>query len=202
MTFVGACLVGRVWRVFTTLSTAQSFARMNKKTCDVSEYFISLLTFLANVPFCCKKDLVHRRRSLRQTVTEKQTWGLICILTLPQLVFQVLTSALIDRQLEMEFDVRGDNGRVVCDANGRWALATGIGYAALVYLIAVFVAWISRSLPSAFNEKDQIFHAATISTVLACMSIAFLEIMNAPTTEPDVVVSRCWSSPSFAVYKF
>ena len=177
------------------LSTVQKFGRLtSKKTgCDWGDHFISALSFLAKLPFCFTRNGASspgRRKGLRQTASASETTSLICILTLPQLIMQVVVAALSDSTLETELDPTGNIGRVVCGQDEGWVLGAGIGYAAFVYMLAVTAAWVSRSLPSAFNEKDQVFHAATISTVLAFISISLLEIMNDPTTEPDVVVSR------------
>ena len=92
------------------------------------------------------------------------------------------------RELEEEIDVDLNVGRHVCGEYSEWVIPASIGYVAFVYLVAVVVAWISRDLPSAFNEKDQIFHAATISTLLAFVSISLVGIMNDASTEPDVLV--------------
>ena len=193
MTFVGAVCVGRIWRVYKTLSFAQNFAQGDKKRCSLSENFMILLSSLAALPFCFlwwrkKKGAgANLRQSIKVTVSAEETVSLICMLTLPQLVVQVVASAVSGGQLETQLDSTGNIGRVVCEENG-WAFYFGICYLAFVYLLAVFMAWISRSLPSAFNEKDQIFNAASISTLLAFMTISLGEIINDPTTHPDVQV--------------
>ena len=61
---------------------------------------------------------------------------------------------------------------------------------ALVYFLAVLMAFIARDLPSAFNEKDQILNASVVSSIVAVMSIFLGRVADAPTTSPDVVVSR------------
>eukprot|EP00550_Attheya_septentrionalis_P004749 CAMPEP_0198293862 /NCGR_PEP_ID=MMETSP1449-20131203/19257_1 /TAXON_ID=420275 /ORGANISM="Attheya septentrionalis, Strain CCMP2084" /LENGTH=134 /DNA_ID=CAMNT_0043993609 /DNA_START=1 /DNA_END=401 /DNA_ORIENTATION=+ len=51
------------------------------------------------------------------------------------------------------------------------------------------MAWVSRELPSAFNEKRQIFRATGISIVIGIVSAALAGgDAQDPTTDPDSVV--------------
>lgn len=195
MTFVASCLVGRIWRVYKVLSVMNQFARLDspQNTSIASgDCLILALSFLARLPLCCTKrsnQSSSLRRSHRQTVSAEETASLIGILTLPQVFIQILASSLVPNwNLVEELESSGNVGRIVCDSNGDWALATGIAYAAAVFLLAVVVAWISRTLPSAFNEKVQIFHAASISTLLAFVTISLVSISSDPTTHPDIQV--------------
>ena len=159
MTFVGAVCVGRVWRVYRTLSFAQTFATKQRSTsCNLSESFINLLSILAELPLrfcsCCKKEkggarnLRHRgRQSIKIAVTAEETLSLIVLLTLPQLVVQVVASVLSDSTLGTRLDPTGNIGCVACDSEALWAFYFGIAYVAFIYMVAVTVAWISRSLP-------------------------------------------------------
>ena len=69
-------------------------------------------------------------------------------------------------------------------------------------MLAVVVAWISRSLPSAFNEKVQVFHAAAISILLAFMTILLISITSDPTTHPDVKVCSLFHRNEFVRLSF
>jgi hypothetical protein len=53
----------------------------------------------------------------------------------------------------------------------------------------VLVAWYSRDLPMAFNEKDQIFQTATVNGLVCVIIIALLLITDLPTTSPNISVS-------------
>jgi hypothetical protein len=192
MTFIAASLVGRICRVYRTLAVAQRFARTpdGATSCDWEDRFIGALFAFANLPLnCTKKSKPLRRQSgLRQTATANETISLIFLLTLPQVLVQVIVSALHDRFLEEVLDPLGNVGHVACNRNGRWAITSGIAYTAFVYMIAVIAAWVSRSFPSAFNEKEQVFHAASISTILSFVSISMLAIVRNPRTHPDALV--------------
>jgi hypothetical protein len=193
MTFIASCLVGRIWRVYKVLSVMNRFARLDKnlRRCGNGDWLISSLYFLARLPLgCCsatKKPGVGSQ-NFRQAVSAQETLSLIVILTLPQLILQILVAALVKRELNEQLDKTGNIGRIVCGDSDDWALNVGMAYAAAVYMLAVIVTWISRTLPSAFNEKVQVFHAATISTLLAFMTISLISITSDPTTHPDVQV--------------
>ena len=194
ITLIASCLVGRMWRVYKVLSVMNRFGRLqtHKKQCASGDWLISGLYFLARLPMCfgmASKKPATTRQSFRQAVSAEETFSLIVLLTLPQIILQVLVAALLDWGLEEQLDETGTIGRVVCSESDDWAFNVGIGYAAVVFMLAVVVAWISRSLPSAFNEKVQVFHAATISTLLAFMTISLISISSDPTTHPDVQVS-------------
>ena len=193
MTFIASCLVGRIWRVYKVLSVMNRFSRLksNQKRCGNGDCLISTLYFLARLPLCCcngSKNPAVSRQNFRQVVTAQETLSLIVILTLPQLLLQVLVAVLVDWKLEEQLDDSGNIGRVVCGETDDWAFNAGMAYAAAVYMLAVVVAWISRTLPSAFNEKVQVFHAATISTLLAFMTISLISVSSDSTTHPDVQV--------------
>jgi 7 transmembrane sweet-taste receptor of 3 GCPR len=196
MTFVASCLVGRIWRVYKVLSVMNQFARLDstKKTFGCGDALISALSFLAKLPLRCTshaKQPVLLRNSFRQTASAEETACLIGALTLPQVIVQVLASVLVDWKLVTELEPSGNVGREVCGGSGNWVLVVGMAYTAAVYILAVIVAYISRTLPSAFNEKVQIFHASTISTLLAFITISLVSISNDPTTHPDVQVNNC-----------
>jgi hypothetical protein len=45
-----------------------------------------------------------------------------------------------------------------------------------------------RALPTAFNEKDQIFQAATINGVVSVVVIVLLAVFDLPTSSPNASV--------------
>jgi len=154
------------------------------------------LTFLAELPFriasCCDAERAKRkapRRSVRKAVTAGETASLVCMLTFPQLVLQVFGSAYYDRDLTVQYDLDVNAGRIVCADSGKWVEDVGIGLAVLIYILAVSVAWISRMLPSAFNETSKIFQAAAFVTVLALLIVPLMVLTDVPAHNPDLMVS-------------
>jgi hypothetical protein len=55
-------------------------------------------------------------------------------------------------------------------------------------MLAVGLAWVSRDLPSAFNEKDQVYRAASLSIFTTFVGISFSEYLHDPATHPDLEV--------------
>lgn len=192
MTFMASCLVGRIWRVYKILAVMNRFARLDKHNKGHGDCIISFLYGLARLPFSCCSNrtppTAQSRKNFRQAVSANETLSLIVLLTLPQFLFQVIIAAMSTVGLETQLDDTGTIGRIVCSTNDDWVINVGMSYVAAVYALAVVVAWISRSLPSAFNEKVQIFNAAATCTILAFIAIALISISSDPGTHPDIQV--------------
>eukprot|EP00978_Attheya_sp_CCMP212_P029521 scaffold105105_cov62-Attheya_sp.AAC.2 len=185
LTVVVAILVGRLWRVYVTLSAAIDIGRHREsdptpptrcsrlKPC---QRIVSLLSLLAGVPIYLRHP--QRRKSyapsLRQKVTAKET---------------VFGAVYYDRHVEFQLDENANIGRYMCSYDGEWTTTFGRWMIALMFVLAVMMAWLSRELPSAFNEKRQIFRATGISIAIGIVAAA-LAGGNAqdPTTDPDSVV--------------
>jgi len=192
LTLIGAILVGRVWRIYCTLAVVNAMGQGKTKKPWVETMFVKMLDVMAALPVCfgaCTKQPVSRK-SIRRVVTAAETVALICVLTLPQVALQAAGSVLLDNRVETQLTDLENLGREVCVSDNKWFEMTGMGYASLVFLLAVIMAWFSKDLPSAFNEKDQIFNAACVSTVITAMSLGLKEAIDQPTTNPDAVV-RC-----------
>jgi hypothetical protein len=213
---VGAVLVGRVWRVYGTLSTVQRLGRTTSSTVGsssssettkkkpwVDTYVVGCLDALARIPYTllslssvvcrCKKNKesgIRRRprKSIRSAVTAEETWCLIGMLILPQVVLQIYAALHENAQLVTELNELGTMGRVVCGNVDHWIALVGTGISCCLYLLAVIMAWLSRDLPFCFNEKDPIFHAATISAIITAMSMAVAQVIDDPSTSPSAVV--------------
>ncbi len=185
-----AILVGRIWRVYSTLSVALCFASGTNHRIKVS-YPIALLNLLAEGTTKGPKQNPRggKRQSLRQKVTAKTTAKLIFLLTLPQIILQVLDATLYDKQVVVQLDESEQIGRVTCSGERQWTALLGVCLIALVYVWGVYIAWVARDLPMLFNEKDCVFHAASINSVVVLIVIALVFITDKPTTSPDVTVS-------------
>ncbi|GAX15918.1 hypothetical protein FisN_UnNu069 [Fistulifera solaris] len=201
MAMVGAVLVGRVWRVYGTLSTVQRLGRSSESTTTTTKpwldtYVVGCLDALARIPYsilssrCRTKDTQRKgpRKSIRSAVTAAETWCLIGMLIAPQLALQIYAALHEDAQLITELNELGTAGRVVCGNVDHWITLVGTGISCCLYLLAVIMAWLSRDLPFCFNEKDPIFHAATISAIITAMSMAVAQVIDDPNTSPSAVV--------------
>jgi hypothetical protein len=201
LTLVIAILVGRLWRVYVTLSVAIDIGRHREadptpptrcsrlKPC---QRIVSLLSFLAGLPFYLQHPKKRKSYvpSLRQKVTAKETASLIAMLTFPQFVLQIFGAAYYDRHVEFQFDANSNIGRYMCSYDGEWTTKFGRWMIAVMFVLAVIVAWVSRELPSAFNEKRQIFRATGISIAIGVAATALAGgDAQAASTDPDSVVS-------------
>ena len=192
LTFLGAILVGRAWRTYSILNMANALGRPSISKGCLELYFVRFLDFLASLHCNAKASTPPGSptpQSLRRVIPTQESWRLIILLTLPQLILQVVGVALVTEGLDVQYTDNHDAGRILCSSEA-WLGSTGTGIAAFVYFLAVLMAYVARDLPSAFNEKDQIFNASVISSIVAVMSIVLGHIADAPTTSPDVVVSR------------
>jgi hypothetical protein len=181
--------VGRIWRVYSTLSNVNSMGRMGRSATKsrLEIYFVKVLNFMAG-------SWSSKNTSFRKVVTVKQTCTLIFMLIFPQVVLQVVASVVIAGDVVTEYSTSGDVGREVCDSKDEWVMMTGTIYITFLSLLAVLMAWFSRDLPSAFNEKDQIFNVATISAIITGIALGLGEVIDEPTTTPDAEVRLALSS--------
>mmetsp|Transcript_21669 Transcript_21669/g.51183 ORF Transcript_21669/g.51183 Transcript_21669/m.51183 type:complete len:209 (-) Transcript_21669:421-1047(-) len=73
--------------------------------------------------------------------------------------------------------------------NSWWATYFGSILLFAMYALACYTAWCSRFLPSAFNEKDQVFRATIFASFLALLLAIFVGIINATGTNPNFTAS-------------
>jgi hypothetical protein len=191
---IGAILVGRVWRVYVTLSAVLTLGRekgkfhdMRSSKNDPGQVLMRILSFIASVPFMFKK---HKDQcSLRRAATTAETLALIVALSMPQVVVQLFGSIYYRPELIINYSEEAKMGRVVCSEELRWLHIVGMLLLAIVYLLAIVVSCVASDLPSAFNEKQQIFQAATFCATSTFIAVVFIQITDQPTTHPDVWVS-------------
>jgi len=206
-------LLGRLWRVQKALGNANFIGRglRNKPDknndnwlyrIDCGKCFVDCLSWIAQFPdsiallFTCRKTERTRRRAarehnkkgFRQKVTAKETWWLIFMLTLPQLVVQLLGSAFYPNYLEVQLAETGSAGRITCSQNGYWTALAGLALFILLSFMVVFLAWTTRLLPSAFNETTEIFRAAGLDCGIIIISFPLVLLSNTPTSSPDIQV--------------
>jgi len=178
--------------------------------CNHGVDFMHFLTLMARFPFsiaercssrCCKQRRKvraavasppsgggARQSSLRQVATTKETASLVVALTLPQLALQVFGATYYRREVVLEYTADGDVGFQTCTENGTWVYYVGFAMALLLFLLMVFVAYLSRLLPSAFNETPRVFQAAAIATLLAMISFPLIAVTDHPGNSPDITV--------------
>jgi hypothetical protein len=189
---IGAILVGRIWRIYSTLSTVNTLGKFKEKPRG-ERCVVAALDWLASLSGCFVRDkgAAERRQSsqsLRRTVTAQETFFLIFVLILPQACLQTVGGFIFDDSLVTQLDDHDTVGRVVCEGKPLYFLFVTYLWTCCLFFVTVLMAWFSRDLPSAFNEKDQIFNAASCGAIISAMSVALGRLLDEPTVTPDVVV--------------
>jgi len=197
LTTMASILVGRLWRAYSMLSVVLSMGKGETPRRTSSARIMNILASMADwrMPkyfqrWCSRKT--QRRRStkagLRTAVLESDLYRLVFLLTLPQLLLQVLAIAFLPGEVEIEFNEDESMGRTVCKRDLQTARWVGDLYLMLLLVLSVIVAWICRDLPSLFNEKDAIFNAAGITTFITFLTVCLLIIIDEPSTSPNATV--------------
>lgn len=204
-TMMPAILVARLWRVYSTLQAALLLGRsdeMERKSSSVTrqrlsraskaseEWVMRCLTVLSCSKCYERKRGANKQRrttSLRRAITRNETIGLIISLTLPQTFIQIFGIFYYDTFVWLDLSDDKASCRETCyKADGNWVYYSGAGYMAAMFILAMYVAYISRQLPSAFNEKDEIFRAALFSGLVTVVISVFLAFSDGPTTSPNI----------------
>ena len=106
-------------------------------------------------------------------------------------MIQIFNSIYYDNTLEIIFNQEFTAAKQACqssDSSG-WVMLFGSIYLVCMFILATYVAWCSRNLPSAFNEKDAVFKASFLSgltVIVISVGIAFSDIA---TVSPNVTSS-------------
>jgi hypothetical protein len=225
-TLMPTILIGRLWRVYTTLSVAHQLGRgINNGSSSMSaesksgrlssvrqktkaklsqvsraseEKVMKLLSLLACTP-CIqrmerRKSVPGKRRttsSFRRATTRLETVILIVCLTLPQIVIQIFNLINYENKLEMTFNDDFTAARQSCQSSddSGWVKLFGSVYLAAMFVVACYVAWCSRNLPSAFNEKDLVFKASLLSGITVIVISVGIGYSELPEVSPNVTSS-------------
>lgn len=190
MTFVSCCIIGRIWRVYQTLSIANRMGRRGfGRRSSIDDTFVSTLTSISNFSMYspARRNPRSTRSNFRQAISTTQTANLVLALTLPMLLLQVLSASLRDRHTVLITDPTGSVQRLTCEADPTVSVI-GTAYALALAIVAVWLAWLSRHLPSNFNEKDQVYIASSACLILIFTSVALRNTLEAPEFSPDASV--------------
>lgn len=192
-------MIGRLFRVYSTLGKAHRLGknekggttRMVPRSRKAEEMVMTTLSFLAFTRFFGDSQSRTRRASssLRRTTTRKDSVRLILVLSLPQVVMQIVRVCLYDGGLIFEYDKDLLTARQICDDTGfRWARYAGLTLVLLQYMLCLFIAWCSRDLPAAFNETSKIFKAAMWGGIIVLATVLLQIFFDLPTTSPSLSV--------------
>lgn len=198
LTMIGAILVGRVWRIYVTLSPAMSIGKDKKaKGQTVTKIVIGSLTQIARFPYGCR-DLRQTDKGFRAKATAAETVRLVLVLCVPQVVVQIVGVSMYNKGLRYDMDVDGAIGRISCEDEGVWVRRIGVMVMWLMYTLALVLAWVGRDLPAAFNDTDAIFQSSSINAIVSLIAISLDMLTATVRTPPDVTVFL-WASTSMVI---
>lgn len=201
LSMIASILIARGWRIYMILSSALrlSLASSSKRRV-YEERFMYALTILASWQDLLGEPHIRRQRSskrlqrrrqslssrqhaLRKEVKDWQVLQLICSLTLPQVIIQIII--LVQYPYQVEIENGESSSREICISGHWWPTCAGILIIFVLFFMAVFVAYICRDLPSLFNEKKQIFKASSINFVVLVFAAAMVALTDFETSSPN-----------------
>jgi hypothetical protein len=202
-TMLPAIVVGRIWRSHTALSVANRLgqARRNSSTRgtilkkfnqtneQVEKRVMKVLSWIAFSRVVQNNGRrIAREATLRQVTTRRDTVKLILMLCMPQIILQLVNVFVSTHMVEIVYSENLYSGRQSCDSQEgvNWSLYAGASLLACNYFLALFVAYCSRHLPSAFNEKDRVFRSTFINCVASVALLALVSFFDIADTDPNI----------------
>lgn len=76
-------------------------------------------------------------------------------------------------------------GRYACEPH--WSLEFGLYYQLVLIFLVIYMAWLSRDLPSAFNETTAIFQSSAIVFATQCFLLMIRALIDKDDLRPDGV---------------
>jgi hypothetical protein len=202
-TMLPAIVVGRIWRSHTVLSVANSLGRnrrdfstrsavLNKfdqTNQQVEERVMKVLSWIAFIQVVENNGRRTAKGStLRRVTTRRDTVKLILMLCLPQIILQLVNVFVSTHTVEIVYSEDYQIGRAACHNRSgvKWSLYAGVALLACNYLLSFFVAYCSRHLPSAFNEKDRVFRSTSINCLASVTLVALVTFFDIAQIDPNV----------------
>ena len=198
--FMYAITIGRLWRINQVISPLLMIkAEVGKKqSCSsaASRKFFDALTFISmighHVTCRCKggkRGSVSTPGSVRVKVTDSQLSIVVLLFTLPQIILQICNLVLQPSRMVVDYNIDESIGKATCDAQSKAATSLdmwGWYILILLFVLVLFLAFECRSLPSLFNETQEIYNSILISILAMAIGLATIRLSDSPTTSPDV----------------
>mmetsp|Transcript_3246 Transcript_3246/g.6670 ORF Transcript_3246/g.6670 Transcript_3246/m.6670 type:complete len:726 (-) Transcript_3246:3908-6085(-) len=212
---IGSILASRQWRLMVTISGAMQVGRSSDLSTSVRqksklsihdkifsknlmERIMEFLTFIAklNLFHCgcrrCKKEQNEARRRnpshLRNTATASESAQLVTFLIFPQAVLLIIGGIIDPSRLELKFAVEDNVGRYFCERDLDWLGTMTSVLVAVVFILAVLLAWHGRDMPSFLNEKSAIFNTSLLFAITMFFYIVILATSRESISNPDTTV--------------
>ena len=197
---VYSIVVGRLWRISVVISPLLTTVIENDKdkkkrwSSIVCRAFFDGLTKVSELGsnITCKKDVKRHSLSkgpLRSMVTNMQLAKVVVFFTIPQILIQILSVTLQPCKLTTVYNNDLSVGHVECSTQSVNAASLSMWgwYLLLLFFVLIlFLAYESRTLPSLFNETQEIYNSILISIIVMAVGLATIRLSDSPTTSPDV----------------
>ena len=111
------------------------------------------------------------------------------VFALPQIILQILNLVLQPSRMVVDYNIDESIGKATCDTQSRAATSLdmwGWYLLILLFVLILFLAFECRSLPSLFNETQEIYNSILISILAIAIGLATIRLSDSPTTSPDV----------------
>jgi len=219
-----AITLGRIWRINAIVSPAimklnngkssgssrfskekenvqhaASWKETVKAAVNAQTLFFDPLRKMTNVLLWM--ELKNRPRSLRKSITDSQLAMVVFMVTMPQILFQVVVAIAQPRRLLVEYNDDESIGRQYCASTYRDSAgslpreiqnaATNLFYYACAIFIWLLLALLimarsTRKLPSLFNESKVILDSVVSSLVLLILGGGVIAGTRSSTSSPAV----------------
>ena len=188
-TTIYAVAIARVWRAQALLNPLlQEFYKSR-----FTSGFSSLIDVLA-----CSWQRKQNNKRLRRTVSDGQMMLVISILTLPQVILQIVAETVQARHVGIRFDEDQATGSTFC-VNGAgdqsfFSVTTGcFSIVVILSLMLLLVSQASRKLPSLFNEMKDIVAMSVFNVLVLIIGSAVIRVSARPGSSPSVTL-LLWGS--------
>lgn len=181
--FMYAITLGRLWRINTLISPLLMQSQRYKSSWirRMSDSIQS--SIMKSSISSSKSDPIN----LRRTINSKQLCVVVWFITAPQIIIQMCALILQRPYQSFEYNIDESIGRAYCHRGDDLAtsLATYgfVCFGALVVLL-LLVAHHTKSLPSLFNETNDIFSSTLTSLCIFVVGGGIVVSTNSPTTSP------------------
>ena len=196
-----AIMIGRLWRISVVISPLLTMESSNDKkqwSSVASRVLFDCLTRVSKLGdnISCRRNRNNAktqhssfRGSLRSTVTNLQLGKVVVLFLIPQIVIQILALVLQPAEIALSYNNNLSVGRMTCspqDTNSTSLSMWGWYVLLLFFLLILFLAYESRTLPSLFNETPEIYNSVLTSIIVIAVGLATIRLSDSPTTSPDV----------------
>lgn len=178
-----AVILGRLWRINAVISPLLVQTLRQQKG-----WTHKFMQVLRKISLMNTKN--NRPKNLRRQIDSGQLALIIAAFTAPQVLIQILGAAIQPPYQHVDYNSDESMGRPYCNSGSSPASSIIFyGYICfgLLILILLVMAHHARTLPSLFNESQDIFNATLTTIVIFALGGGIITVADSPTTSPAVL---------------